>query len=215
MKKQKVISGIVAGTLVLAFIVAPVNGATLSEQLAESNVRQTEAKYQVDMTQNTITGIETEVGKVNDEVNRISGVIDSINTEVAGLEANITKAQEELGIAEAKRLEQEGAMSDRIRTMYMYGNGSIMEFLFSATDFSDFVTKLDMSRYIIEADKDALLYFCNDCIIAYESHYENRKHILKPKILTEKLLMISTLFSLFYFYNIFYKTKKKRSLNLN
>lgn len=156
MNKQRIISGLVAGTLVFTLAVAPVYGATLSQQLSESNARQTEAKYQVDMTQNTITGIETEINKVNDEVNRISGVIDSINTEVAGLEANIAKTQEELAIAEAKRLEQEGAMSDRVRTMYMYGNGSIMEFLFTSTDFSDFATKLDMSRYIIEADKSSL-----------------------------------------------------------
>jgi murein DD-endopeptidase MepM/ murein hydrolase activator NlpD len=40
--------------------------------------------------------------------------------------------------------------------MYMYGNGSIMEFIFSASDFSDFITKLDMSRYIMTADKDSL-----------------------------------------------------------
>ncbi|MGV8905972.1 MAG: murein hydrolase activator EnvC family protein [Acetobacterium sp.] len=156
MNKRKIVSGIVAVTLVFTLAVAPVNGATLSEQLSESNARQTEAKYQVDMTQNTISGIENEINKVNDEVNRINGVIDSINTEIAGLEANIVKTQEELGIAEAKRLEQEGAMSDRVRTMYMYGNGSIMEFLFSSTDFSDFATKLDMSRYIIESDKNAL-----------------------------------------------------------
>jgi len=156
MNKQKIVSGIVAVTLVFTLAVAPVNGATLSEQLSESNVRQTEAKYQVDMTQNTISGIEAEINKVNDEVNRINGVIDSINNEIAGLEANAVKTQEELGVAEAKRLEQEGAMSDRVRTMYMYGNGSIMEFLFSATDFSDFATKLDMSRYIIESDKNAL-----------------------------------------------------------
>jgi len=156
MKKQKIISGIVAGTLVFTLAMAPVSATTLSEQLAASNARQTEAKYQVDLTQNTITGIETEINKVNDEVNRISGVIDSINTEVSALEARIAKTQEELGIAEAKRLEQEGAMSDRVRTMYMYGNGSIMEFLFSSTDFSDFATKLDMSRYIIESDKASL-----------------------------------------------------------
>ena len=156
MNKQKIISGIVAGTLVFTLAVAPVYGATLSQQLDDSNARQTEAKYQVDMTQNTITGIETEINKVNDEVNRISGVIDSINVEVADLESNIAKTQEELNIAEAKRLEQEGAMSDRVRTMYMYGNGSILEYLFSSTDFSDFATKLDMSRYIIEADKNSL-----------------------------------------------------------
>lgn len=156
MKKQKIISGIITGSLVLSFLAVPVNGASLSEQLAESNAKQVAAKYQVDMTQNTINGISTEISKVNDEVNRINTEIDSINTEISGLEANIAKTQDELSVAEAKKVEQEAAMSDRVRSMYMYGNGSILEFLFSATDFSDFVTKVDMSRYIIAADKDSL-----------------------------------------------------------
>ncbi len=156
MKKQKIISGIVTGSLVLAFLTSPINAASLTEQLAESNARQAEARYQVDMAQNTINGIEDEISKVNDEVSRINGVIDSINGEIAILEADIAKKQEELKIAEAKKLEQEESMSDRLRTLYMYGNGSIMEFVFSASDFSDFVTKLDMSRYIIEADKESL-----------------------------------------------------------
>nr|WP_320026618.1 peptidoglycan DD-metalloendopeptidase family protein [uncultured Acetobacterium sp.] len=156
MKKQKIVSGIITGSLVLAFLTAPVNAASLSEQLAQSNARQAAAKYQVDMTQNTINGIEDEIGKVNEEVNRINGVIGSINADISAIEANIAKKQEELKIAEAKKLEQQESMSGRVRTMYMYGNGSIMEFLFSASDFSDFITKLDMSRYIIAADKDSL-----------------------------------------------------------
>ena len=156
MKKHRIVSGIVTGSLVLAFLTAPVNAASLTEQLAQSNARQAAAKYQVDMTQNTINGIEEEISKVNEEVNRISGIIGAINTEIATIETNIAKKQEELKIAETKKLEQEAAMSDRVRAMYMYGNGSIMEFIFSASDFSDFITKLDMSRYIMTADKDSL-----------------------------------------------------------
>lgn len=156
MKKHRIVSGIVTGSLVLAFLTAPVNAASLTEQLAQSNARQAAAKYQVDMTQNTINGIEEEINKVNEEVNRISGIIGAINAEIATIETNIAKKQEELKIAETKKLEQEAAMSDRVRAMYMYGNGSIMEFIFSASDFSDFITKLDMSRYIMTADKDSL-----------------------------------------------------------
>ncbi|MBC3797110.1 murein hydrolase activator EnvC family protein [Acetobacterium tundrae] len=156
MKKQKIISGIITGSLVLAFLAVPVNATSLTDQLAQSNARQADAKYQVDMTQNTIDGIQTEISKVNTEVSQISSQIDSINTDISALEANITKTQEELAIAQAKKTEQEAAMSERVRTMYMYGNGSVIEFLFSSTDFSDFVTKLDMSRYIIQADQDSL-----------------------------------------------------------
>lgn len=156
MTKKRIISGILGAVIALGLVVSPVNAASLSEQLEESNQKQAATQYQIDMTQNTIAGIEVEVGKANDEMNRISGVIDGINGEIAVLEAKIAKTQEELNIAEAKRLEQENAMNERVRTMYMYGNGSMLEFLFTSSDFADFVTKVDMSRYIIESDKASL-----------------------------------------------------------
>ncbi|MGV8905975.1 MAG: murein hydrolase activator EnvC family protein [Acetobacterium sp.] len=156
MKKSKIITAVLAGIIALSVAIAPVNAASLSDQLAESNQRQADAQYQVDMTQNTIAGIETEIGKANEEMSRISAAIDTINAEIATLEANILKTQQELDVAEAKRLEQEKAMNERVRTMYMYGNGSMLEFLFTSSDFADFVTKVDMSRYIIESDKEAL-----------------------------------------------------------
>ncbi len=156
MKKNKILTGIITGSLVLSFLVAPVYGASLSDQLAESKARQAEAQYQVDMTQNTIDGITQEVDKVNDEINRINGVIETINSEIQTLEANIAQKQQELAVAEAKKTEQEDDMSGRVRTLYMYGNESILEFLFTATDFSDFFAKLDMSKYIMSADKEAL-----------------------------------------------------------
>lgn len=156
MTKKRIISGIVGMIVSLGILVSPVNAATLSEQLAESNQKQAAAQYQIDMTQNTIAGIEAEIGKANEEMSRITGVIDTINAEIAVLEANIARTQEELNIAEAKRKEQEESMNERVRTMYMYGNGSMLEFLFTSSDFADFVTKVDMSRYIIESDKSSL-----------------------------------------------------------
>ncbi len=156
MTKKHIVSGIVAMIVTLGMLISPVNAASLSEQLAESNKKQADAQYQIDMTQNTIAGIEAEIGKANQEMSRITGVIDNINAEIAVLEANIAKTQEELNIAEAKRKEQEEAMNERVRTMYMYGNGSMLEFLFTSSDFADFVTKVDMSRYIIESDKASL-----------------------------------------------------------
>ncbi|HEY5557647.1 murein hydrolase activator EnvC family protein [Acetobacterium sp.] len=156
MIKRRIVTALLTGIIALSVVIAPVNAASLSDQLAESNQRQADAQYQVDMTQNTIAGIETEIGKANDEMSRIGGVIDGLNGEIATLEANIVQTQQELDAAEAKRLEQETAMNERVRAMYMYGNGSMLEFLFSSSDFADFVTKVDMSRYIVESDKEAL-----------------------------------------------------------
>jgi len=156
MIKRRIVTALLTGIIALSVVIAPVNAASLSDQLAESNQKQADAQYQVDMTQNTIAGIETEIGKANDEMNRIGGVIDGLNGEIATLEANIVQTQQELDVAEAKRLEQEAAMNERVRAMYMYGNGSMLEFLFSSSDFADFVTKVDMSRYIVESDKEAL-----------------------------------------------------------
>jgi len=183
MTKKQIISGIVGVVVTLGILISPVNAASLTEQLAESNEKQAAAQYQIDMTQNTIAGIETEIGKANDEMSRINGVIDTINAEIATLEANIAKTQQELDIAEAKRKEQEESMNERVRTMYMYGNGSMLEFLFTSNDFADFVTKVDMSRYIIESDKGSLNALAETKKVIDEK---------KAKIEADRLLTIST-----------------------
>lgn len=168
---RKKISGFVLTIAMVLNLSSPlVSAATLDEQLEESQQKQAEAQYQVDLTQTTIDGIEAEITKANEEITRINGVIDSLNTEIKALEEKIVKAQAELEIIEAKLEEQKNAMGDRVRSMYMYGNGSILEFLFNATDFSDFVTKVDMSRYIVESDKSSL-----DALEATQTEIDNKK----------------------------------------
>jgi len=156
MVKKRMLAGIVGTAILLSMVISPVQAESLSDQLAAANDRAAAAQYQIDMTQNTIDGIQAEITKANAEMTRISDVISGINTEIAAIEANIAKTQTELDAAEAKRAQQEEAMNERVRSMYMHGNGSILEFLFSSSDFSDFVTKVDMSRYIVESDKEAL-----------------------------------------------------------
>lgn len=156
MKKKKIIAGIVTGSLVFAMVLAPVQGASLSEQLADSQAKQASARLVIDTTKNTIQGIEEEINKVNVEVEKINAEIGTLDSEINTLEEKIAKTQEEIGVAEAKKVEQEGAMNERVRSMYMMGNTSIVEFLFSSTSFSDLFTKLDMSRHIVAADKESL-----------------------------------------------------------
>jgi|LGOV01.1.fsa_nt_gb murein DD-endopeptidase MepM/ murein hydrolase activator NlpD len=156
MVKNKIIIGMIAGIISMSLLISPVNAGNLEEQLAESNEKQAAVQYQIDMTQNTIAGIETAISEADAEIDRISGVIDTLNSEIAQLEATIVQTQKEIEVAEVKLKEQEEAMNERVRTMYMYGNSSMVEFLFTSTDFSDFVTKIDMSRYIIESDNESL-----------------------------------------------------------
>ncbi|WKY48509.1 peptidoglycan DD-metalloendopeptidase family protein [Eubacteriaceae bacterium ES3] len=156
MLRRKVSSIFLTIAMVLSVLSPAVNAATLDEQLEESQQKQAEAQYQVDLTQSTIDGIEAEITKANEEITRINGVIDGLTAEIKALEEKIAKTEAELEVIQEKLTEQEDAMNERVRTMYMYGNGSILEFLFNATDFSDFITKVDMSRYIVESDKDSL-----------------------------------------------------------
>jgi murein DD-endopeptidase MepM/ murein hydrolase activator NlpD len=170
MFRKKVSSLFLTAVVILSMVSPAVSAATLDEQLEESQQKQADAQYQVDQTQSTIDGIEAEITKANEEMTRIGGVIDGLNTEIAALEEKINKAQAELEVIQDKLDEQENAMGERVRTMYMYGNGSILEFLFNATDFSDFITKVDMSRYIVESDKDSM-----DALEATQTEIDEKK----------------------------------------
>lgn len=147
---------ITAAIFSLSVIAAPVFAESqeeLQQQLDATNQRKAEAQYKVDTTKNTIADIEAELTKADAEIDKIEGTIDSLDQKIDELGDNMAKTKTELAKVEKQEAEQEEALKERLRVMYMYGNEGYLEILFSSTDFADFIAKADMMRSIIEADK--------------------------------------------------------------
>ncbi|MEG0075437.1 MAG: peptidoglycan DD-metalloendopeptidase family protein [Eubacterium sp.] len=141
-----------------SLLTSPVYAATqaeLEQQKKEASDKKNAAQYQVDMTQTTMEGIENEIRKANAEIDKISGQIATLDGEIQGINANLDKTKIELEETEKKQVQQEIELKERLRVMYMYGNEGYVEVLFSSTDFADFITKADMMKSVMQADKDS------------------------------------------------------------
>ncbi|MEG0309710.1 MAG: peptidoglycan DD-metalloendopeptidase family protein [Eubacterium sp.] len=154
---KKKLCGILAGLLCLTLICAPVYAEEASKEALDQKVQNVkDAKYQIDMTKTTIAGIESEIKKSNDEITKIDNQIAAMDTQIVDLDTRMAETKAEIAVAEAKRAKQEKELEERLRVMYMYGNEGYVEMLFSSTDFTDFITRADAMKNIMQADKDCV-----------------------------------------------------------
>lgn len=135
----------------------------------ESQMSQEEASAKVAELQARIT-------EVNNQVNEY-------NAQIADLEGKIAEAQEHLDQAEAQRAQQEDELKQRMRAIYMYGNDGYLEMMFSAQSLTELITYFDLSRNIMEADKNMQNQLINTKNVISESkkQLEDSKNEVEAK----------------------------------
>ncbi len=150
--RKRIVTLLICIVSLMAFM-APAFAAT-SEDLDAAVQRIKDAQYKVDQTKTSITDIESEIKKSEESIATINGIIDELNTQIAALDEKMAGTKAEIAAAEEKRAQQEADLEERIRVMYMYGDEGYMEMLFSAKDFTELLTRVDMVKNVMSADKD-------------------------------------------------------------
>lgn len=126
----------------------------LKNDLESIEDKKAETQEKIDTTKATIQEVMEEVQRLNEEIKRIESVISELQVEVDAIEAKLIKIREELKKAEEERKEYKEVLDERLRVMYMFGESSYMEILFSAEDFGDLISKIDMIKTVIEYDQE-------------------------------------------------------------
>lgn len=129
----------------------------LKEDLDAIENKKQETQKQIDVTKASMQEVMNEIARLNGEIAGIEKTISALEVEVKEMEAHLVIIREELVKAEEERVNYKDVLDERIRVMYMFGDTSYLEVLFSATSFGDFVSKIDMVRTIMEYDRDVLL----------------------------------------------------------
>lgn len=140
---RRIAHALIAALLVSILAVTPVFAASLEDMQADKAQAETEA--------NTLR-------------DQIAQTLEKIEALEKGLEIKqdeIDEAGEELEQAAAMQTEQYEAMKLRIKYMYEEGNGSILETLFSATSFSDFINKAEYVQEVHSYDRTKLTEYEN------------------------------------------------------
>ena len=140
-----------------------VYGATLSEL----QKKQQQIKDELNQAKKNLASLENDIDKEEDYQNELSYKISLNKQQIQNMEAQISLLEEDIAAQnlligekqseiEEKQLEIDEtyeAFKKRIKSMYMAGEASALEMLFSSESFSDFFTTVKLMRAVSEHDE--------------------------------------------------------------
>lgn len=151
---------IAAGAAVLALIGGASAIYSSADSLSDYEEKQKEldkqaAEYQsvIDSTASDIAqreeykeALTSKITVLNEQIVNGRAEIDSLDTEIAGLQADIDDSREKI----SGRIDK---LKQRVKTLYVSGDTTSLEIILGAKDFGDFLDKLEILTYISKSDQ--------------------------------------------------------------
>lgn len=213
-KRKKIYAALLLVSILLsdaAFSVQTLAAPT-SESIEEMEEQIGESRKEKDSLKNSISDLEkikkeleaqkgdlkNYVEKLDRNVAEMENNIQKLQAEIAGKEEEIVRTQEELAQAQEDRDQQYVSMRTRIRFMYETGAGtSLIEFLFTAGNLSDFLNRTDYISSIYAYDQKMWEEYQLNCeyIALCEEQLKLEKEILdqQKKNVEEEQTRVETL----------------------
>ena len=161
-KKRKFVSLVFA----LTFSISIAIGTTLVAQAEENGQMETELNAIVRRLQEQfgkVKQIRQEVNTVTEQLDEVEKELDQRRSELRSVENRLLATQRQIE-ENTKLLEKtekslagrSQMLNKRIRHIYMNGQLSYLDVLFGASDFTDFVTRYDLFRRILQLDAELI-----------------------------------------------------------
>ncbi|MBZ4645746.1 MAG: hypothetical protein PWR27_1176 [Petroclostridium sp.] len=128
----------------------------LEKKLNRVNKEMNETQKELKAVQNQKKGVINEIEKIEQEIDKTENELDEINKLLSQSEKKIKEKEEELAEAMRAAEQQFEVLKLRARTMYEDGNTTYLEVLLNATSFSDFISRLEIVKEIIQYDNNLL-----------------------------------------------------------
>lgn len=134
----------------------------------------------IDDLRNKQSNISSQIERLKQNITKVNNDKKSVVDELAELENQLTAAQKQLNDAEARLRETQAKLANttdqlkqaeeqveeqkddlnvRMRTLYKTGPVDYIEVILASSSFSDFLTRLDLVKRVIESDKSLLNEF--------------------------------------------------------
>ena len=126
------------------------------EQISKEELEQQlkDSQYKIDETKDTVESIQAEIASADAALGEIIAVMDEIDGQINDLDSKMAATREEIAQAEARKVQQEKELEERLRVMYMYGDEGYLEILFSAKNFTELLTRMEMVASVMTSDRD-------------------------------------------------------------
>ncbi len=147
---------------------------TLNNQATEQQKNTDSAAAKVNTISDQLRQLQAEVDEANAVYKDVKKKLDDTQDKIDENETLLTKTEKELA-GKTKILNK------RVRDIYINGQISYVDVLFGATDFSDFLTRMDLLKRIIKYDYDLVTKVQADkaIVVATRESLEKDKEAVK------------------------------------
>ncbi|MGI6424528.1 MAG: murein hydrolase activator EnvC family protein [Tepidanaerobacteraceae bacterium] len=160
-KKLKFFTSLLV-TLVTIMILVPVE----AQDISDWRKQQDDINKQIKQLKNDILQVDKQKKNVAQEIAELEKKLSQAEQELTVTEGklketqqNLANTMEELEQAIKRVEDQKDDLNIRMRTLYKTGPVDYIEVILASSSFSDFLTRLDIVKRIIEADKNLLIEF--------------------------------------------------------
>lgn len=154
------LSAILLAVFIFVSILPQVVAARTLDDINKDIQNNTNQRNQLSEQEKTLAqqlaDTETRLFNLNTDIAQLEDQLAVIEKSKAEAESILFKKQAELAIAEDKLTEQTDVLGKRLEQIYKRGDMGYFDVILGATDFNDFLTRLDYLKYIAKSDKKML-----------------------------------------------------------
>jgi len=143
--------------LMVLMVVGPVFASGLGEQ-------QQQVQQQIQAQQNKTAAAQQKVDSVADQLQKVQSELETARGDYKIIQEKLSATEEQIETntvilaAAEKKLSARGIiLNNRIRDIYQNGQLSYLDVLLGASDFSDFTTRVDLLKRVINKDLELIL----------------------------------------------------------
>ncbi|WP_400162354.1 murein hydrolase activator EnvC family protein [Brevibacillus sp. TJ4] len=166
MKKKILLTLFITGLLVVPAIPLGQSQAAsqealdkINKELAEIQRKKNAQRQQVKETEQNIAVVQKQIKDLNTELmqidlrrNEVQEKLDQLEKQMDDTRLKAAQAQDELDEAADRVEKRDALLKTRVKSMYERGNISYWDVLLGASDFGDFLTRMEGLRLILEQD---------------------------------------------------------------
>jgi len=152
--------------LLLALIISiPFVGVSADNpgEIDKLQKEQEKVNQQIKQTQKLMTQVSSEKKSVSKAIEELDQKLDQAEGELSGVQNQLSQLENQIAIT-TRELEratgeasgQKELLKKRVRVMYENGNAGYMSVILDATSFSDFISRVDFLKKIVDFDMNLL-----------------------------------------------------------
>ena len=172
----------VAMTFVGTMVAVRANSTSeLRSKIAEADKKIEESQKKLKEAKEKKASAEKQKELIDDQVSEIVANLIYINNNIENANNQIAEKEEEIVVAQKKLDDNKNYFKKRVVSMYKSGNSTYTEMLFGAENISDFFSRMDLLRYVVQNDKKIVdeMTEARDAVVEAKEVIEQRKSELE------------------------------------